>query len=214
MTVTRAAVAIGKLRRLPALVVFRKVAHVLPFVPIDVTKLCFLRLDSMPRVSPALLRGRGVVRRGTSADLDDLTALQDKRSIFESRFAAGDHCVVAIADGRVVGYEWFCEQPVHLEGEWHYPIRIPAGCVYAYDAFIDPGFRNGGVWLRFKAYLGDWMAAHGKRTVMTFVEHGNVASWRTHLRFGFVPSVTVLAVRIFGKTFFKEELVGGQEFIH
>jgi GNAT superfamily N-acetyltransferase len=214
VTVTRAASAIAKLRRMPALVVFRRMAHVMPFTPIDVTKLCFLRLDTMPRVSPALLRGRGVVRRGTVADLDDLTALQDKRAIFESRFGAGDHCVVAIAEGRIVGYEWFCERPVHREAEWDYPIRIPAGFVYAYDAFIDPGYRNGGVWLRFKAYLGEWMAARGKRSVITFVEHGNVASWRTHLRFGFAPSVTVLAVRIFGRTFFKEELADGQESIH
>ena len=214
MTVTRAAGAIAKLRRLPALVVFRRMARMMPFTPIDVTKLCFLKLETVPRVSPALLRGRGVVRRGTVADLDDLTALQDKRAIFESRFAVGDHCVVAIADGRIVGYEWFCEQPVHREAEWGYPIRIPAGCVYAYDAFIDPGYRNGGVWLRFKAYLGEWMAARGKRSVITFVEHGNVASWRTHLRFGFAPSVTVLAVRILGRTFFKEELADGQEFIH
>jgi GNAT superfamily N-acetyltransferase len=208
VTVTRAVGAIAKLRRMPALVVFRKMAHVMPFTPVDVTKLCFLRLDAVPRVSPALLRGR------TSADLDDLAALQDKRTIFESRFAAGDHCVVAVADGRIVGYEWFCEQRVHREGEWDYPIQIPAGCVYAYDAFIDPRFRNGGLWLRFKAYLGEWMAARGKRAVITFVEHGNVASWRTHLRFGFVPSVTVLAVRIFGRTFFKEELAEGQESIH
>jgi hypothetical protein len=215
VTVTRAAGAIAKLRRLPALVVFRKMAQVMPFTPIDVTRLCFLRLDAIPRVSPALLRGRGAVRRGTVADLDDLAALQDKRAIFESRFAAGDHCVVALADGRIVGYEWFCEQPVHREGEWGYPIHIPAGCVYAYDAYIDHGYRNGGLWLRFKAYLGEWMAARGKQAVITFVEHGNVASWRTHVRFGFVPSVTVLAVRLFGRTFFKEELSEGQpESIH
>ena len=36
MTVTRAVGAIAKLRRMPALIVFRKVAHVMPFTPIDV----------------------------------------------------------------------------------------------------------------------------------------------------------------------------------
>ena len=215
MTVARAVVAIAKLRRMPALVVFRKMAHVMPFTPVDATKLCFLQLDGVPRVSPALLRGRGAVRRGTVADLDDLTALQDKRAVFESRFISGDHCVVAVANGRIVGYEWFCEQPVHREGEWDYPIQIPSGSVYAYDAYIDPSYRNGGLWLRFKAYLSEWMAAHGKHAVITFVEHGNVASWRTHLRFGFVPTFTVLAVRIFGRTFFKVELAEGQlESIH
>jgi GNAT superfamily N-acetyltransferase len=203
VTLTRAVSTVGKLRRMPALALFRKAAHLVPFRPFDAAKLCFLRFDGVPRVSPALLRGRGVVRRGTPADLDDLTALQDKRSIFASRFAAGDHCVVAVAEGRIVGYEWLCDQSMHVEGEWRYPIQIPPGCVYAYDAYIDPAFRNGGVWLRFKAYLGELMTSSGKRAVITFVEHGNVASWRTHVRFGFVPTMTVVAMRVCGRAFFK-----------
>jgi GNAT superfamily N-acetyltransferase len=203
VTLARAVRTVGKLRRMPALAAFRKVVRLIPFRPFDIAKLRFLRLDGVPRVSPALLRGRGVVRRGTPADLDDLTALQHKRSTFAARFAAGDHCVVAVAEGRIVGYEWLCDQPMHVEGEWQYPIQIPPGCVYAYDAYIDPAFRNGGVWLRFKSYLGDWMRARGMRAVITFVEHGNVASWRTHLRFGFVPTTTVVAVRVCGRAFFR-----------
>jgi GNAT superfamily N-acetyltransferase len=203
VTFARAAGAVGKLRRMPALAVFRKLARLIPFRPFDAAKLCFLRYDGVPRVSPAMLRGRGVVRRGTPADLDDLTALQDKRSVFALRFANGDHCMVAVAEGRIVAYEWLCDQPTHVEGEWRYPIRIPPGCVYAYDAYIDPAFRNGGLWLRFKAYLADWMDARGMRAVITFVEHGNVASWRTHLRFGFVPTTTVVAVRVWSRAFFK-----------
>jgi GNAT superfamily N-acetyltransferase len=209
VTLTRALSTVGKLRRMPALTVFRKVAHLVPFRPFDAAKLCFLRYDGVPRVPPALLRGRGIVRRGTPADVDALTALQHKRSIFASRFAAGDHCMVAVADGRIVGYEWLCERPIHLEGEWLYPIRIPPGCVYAYDAYIDPAFRNGGVWLRFKAYLGEWMTVRGMRAVITFVEHGNAASWRTHLRFGFVPTMTVRAVRVCGRTFFRTTILSG-----
>jgi len=41
-----------------------------------------------------------------------------------------------------------------------------------------------------------------------------VASWRTHLRFGFMPTVTVLAARLFGRTFFKEELADQLESVH
>ena len=135
-------------------------AHVMPFTPVDVTKLCFLRLDAVPAVARAAAGTRRAVRRhGHQPTSTTSAALQDKRAIFESRFAAGDHCVVAVADGRIVGYEWFCEQPVHREAEWDYPIQIPAGCVLrSSDAFIDPGYRNGGLWLRFKAHLGEWMA--------------------------------------------------------
>jgi GNAT superfamily N-acetyltransferase len=203
VTAERAAKAVAKLSRLPPLAIAHKVARLVPFRPLDAERLRFLRFDGVPGVPPAMLRGRARVRRATEADVRDLAVVQDKPALFVRRFAAGDHCVVALVEERIVGYEWFCDAPVHHEAEWAYPIAIPAGFVYAYDAYVDPAFRNTGVWLHFKAHIGDWMRAHGKRGVITFVEDGNVSSWRTHLRFGFQPAETVLAVRCFGLTFFR-----------
>lgn len=203
MTATRAAHAVATLRRLPLLAIVHKLAHLIPFRPVDVSKLCFLRFDGVPFVSPSMIRGRTTVRRGTSADLAGLATLQDRRAIFESRFAEGDHCVVACADGRIVGFEWFSDRDSHREAEWGYEIAIPPGSVYAYDAYVDPQYRNSGVWIRFKAYMSDWMSVHGKRDVITFVEHGNLPSLRTHLRFGFAPEKTVLAIKILWFTVFR-----------
>src|SRR5439155_5745082 len=89
------------------------------------------------------------------------------------------------------------------ETAWGLPIPIPAGFVYAYDGYVDPAHRNSGVWLRFKAHLAEWMIATGKRGVLTFVEDGNLPSLRTHLRFGFRPAETVLAVNVMGVKFFR-----------
>jgi hypothetical protein len=77
----------------------------------------------------------------------------------------------------------------------------PSGVIHADDAYIDPAFRNAGVWLRFKAYLGDLMIESGKRGVLTFVDYGNWPSLKTHARFGFRPDTTVLAVKILRWTF-------------
>jgi len=203
MTTNRAATAMAKLVRLPALAIAHKVARLVPFRPLDGEKLLFLRFDGIPSVPMGMLRGRVTVRCGTDRDLPALAALQHKPSILAARFASGDHCVVALADGRIVGYEWFCDRAIHHESEWGYPIVVPPGSVYAYDAYVERAFRNCGVWLRFKAYLGDWMRRRNKRTVITFVEDGNVASWRTHLRFGFQPAETVIAIRVFGITCFR-----------
>jgi GNAT superfamily N-acetyltransferase len=126
-----------------------------PFRPIDIGKLCFLRLDDVPHVPQSRLRGAGVIRPGTLDDLDALVQFRDRRSVFVERFTAGDQCGVAEFDGRILGYEWFCDRPVHREEAWGYQIVIPDGFVYAYDAYIDPAYRNTGVWLKFKAYLGD-----------------------------------------------------------
>ena len=107
-------------------------------------------------------------------------------------------CPRLVVGDRVVGYEWFCDREVHQDGAWGYRIAIPGGFIYAYDAYIDPAYRNTGVWLRFKAYLGDLMVASGKRGVLTFVDYGNLPSLRTHLRFGFKPATTVLAMNVLG----------------
>jgi len=195
---------IGTLRRTPLLSVAQKLLRRVPFRPVDFSRLCFLSFEGEPRVPVALLRGSGTVRRATPDDFDSLARLQGKASVFQQRFANGDWCVVAVVNGRIVGYEWFCEQAIHHETDWGLPIPIPVGFVYAYDAYIDPAHRNTGVWLRFKAHLSDWMTTTGKVGVLTFVEDGNLPSLRTHLRFGFKPAQTVLVARVLGLRLFQK----------
>ena len=194
---------IVELARTPWLLLAQKVLRRLPFRPFDIGKMCFLRLDGLPNVPTSMLRGSADVRFATEADLPRLVELQHKEAAFRERFAEGDRCVVAIADGRVIGYEWFSDRPIHYESSWGYSIQIPGGFVYAYDAFIGPDHRNTGVWLRFKAYLSEWMAEGNKRGVLTFVDYGNWASMRTHLRFGFEPSGNILAFRLMGLRMFR-----------
>jgi GNAT superfamily N-acetyltransferase len=188
-----------ELRRTPSLLLAQKVLRRVPFRPVDVGKLCFLRLDRIPQIATGLLRGPGSVRAATVDDLDALVAVRGHRDVFMDRFAEGDRCAVAEVAGRIVGYEWFCDRDIHEETAWGYPIAIPAGYVYAYDAFIDPRYRNSGIWLRFKAYLGDLMRENGHIGVLTFVDYGNWPSLRTHLRFGFKPDTEVFVIKILGK---------------
>jgi GNAT superfamily N-acetyltransferase len=195
--------ALHRLAHTSPLLLVQKVVRRVPMRPIDIGKLCFLQLSGVPKISSSMLRGHAHVRLATLNDLDALTRLQDKRALFLRRFDEGDRCVVALVDGRVIGYEWFSDLRVHHETGWDFRIDIPPGYVYAYDAYIDPAYRNTGVWLRFKAYLGDWMLARGKQGVLTFVDYGNWPSLRTHLRFGFQPTETVLALRIIGVRVFR-----------
>jgi hypothetical protein len=190
---------LAELRHTPGILLAQKIVRRVPFQPIDVGKLCFLRLDKIPRVAPGLLRGPGGVRLATIDELDALVALRDQRQVFLHRFAEGDRCVVAEVAGRIAGYEWFCDRDSHEETSWGYRIDIPPRFVYAYDAFIDPQYRNSGIWLRFKAYLGQLMMESGHIGVLTFVDYGNWHSLRTHLRFGFKPAGEVFVLRILDK---------------
>src|SRR5882672_7928938 len=121
---------VASLARTPRLLLAQKLLRRVPLRPVDVGKLCFLQLDGLPTVPPAMLRGDADVRFATAADLPGLTELQNKAAMFLARFAQGDRCVVAIADGRIVGYEWFCDNPFHRETAWGYRITIPGGFVY------------------------------------------------------------------------------------
>ena len=200
MTWTR----VRALARTPPLLLAQALLRRVPLRPIDVGKLCFLQLNGLPTVPTAMLRGHADVRFATLDDLDALARLQDRKPLFRRRFAEGNRCVIAISDGRIVGYEWFSDSPVHHETGWGYRITIPGGYVYAYDAYIDPAHRNTGLWLRFKAHLAEWMAARGKHGVLTFVDYGNWPSLRTHLRFGFRPTESVIALRIFSLRLFRK----------
>jgi GNAT superfamily N-acetyltransferase len=194
----------SELRRTPGLLLAQKMLRRVPFRPVDVGKLCFLRLDHIPRVRRELLRGPAIVRAATIEDLDGLTRLREQRAIFVDRFQNGDQCAVAEIGDRIVGYEWFADGAYHQETAWGYRIEIPAGFIYAYDAFILPSYRNCGIWLRFKAHLADLMIADGGTGILTFVEFGNVPSLRTHLRFGFKPARDVLVIKICGKLLARE----------
>ena len=195
---------VAELRHTPPLLLLQKVLRRVPLKPVDIGKLRFLRLDGVPRIQSGMLRGPGTVRRGTQDDLEALVGLRDQRSVFLKRFADGDHCVVAEVSDRMVGYEWFCDQPVHQETAWGYRIVIPAGFVYAYDAYIDPAYRNSGIWLRFKAYLGDLLQEGGHVGVLTFIDEGNAPSLRTHLRFGFTPEADVFVLKVLGALITRE----------
>jgi GNAT superfamily N-acetyltransferase len=204
MTWSRLKDRAASLARTPGLLLAQKLLRRVPFRPIDVGKLCFLQLNGVPNVPASMLRGHAEVRFAALDDLDELARLQDKKAIFRERLVEGDRCVVAIIDNRIVGYEWFSDSLTHHEAAWGYRITIPGGFVYAYDAYIDPAYRNTGVWLRFKAHLADWMTARGKHGVLTFVDYGNWPSLRTHLRFGFEPTESVVALRVIGLRLFRK----------
>ena len=192
------------LRRTPVFLLMQMLLRMIPFRPVDIGRLCFLRFDGRPTVPPGMLRGSAHVRLVTPDDVDVLTRLQNRRGAFLSRFAHGDLCMVAMIGSLIVGFEWFSEAAEHIEAVWGLTISIPRNFVYAYDGYVDAAYRNTGVWLRFKGFLGEWMSGHGKSGVVTFVDYGNWPSLNTHRRFGFVASSTVFAVRVFRRSFFRE----------
>jgi L-amino acid N-acyltransferase YncA len=206
MTQQMLARRVGKLARrdVAPLMAVQWALRQVPFAPLQLGILDFLQLDARPAVPARLLRGPGHVRLATALDLDGLAACCNKRATFAARLASAEHAVVAVMDDRIVGYEWFSARPTHTEAIHGYRIDVPEHSVYAYDAYLDPAFRNCGFWLRFKAQLAAVMESLAANRVLTFVERGNTASLRAHLRFGFTPVKSVVVLHVCGLTLFKE----------
>jgi len=120
------------------------------------------------------------------------------------RFISGDYCLVAIANGRIVGYEWFSSRNQHIEDRYHYKLVIPPYAVCAYDAYILEEYRLTGIWVKFKVCLAELMNELGKRLVITMIDYGNEASIRAHLRYGFRRVKSVFFLRILGLRMFRE----------
>ena len=51
---------LARLRHTPPVLLAQKLVRRIPLRPVDVGKLCFLRLDGVPRVAPGMLRGPAV----------------------------------------------------------------------------------------------------------------------------------------------------------
>lgn len=190
----------------------RNVLQRIPLKPVDINCLYFLEYAGIPPSEAAFNRGRCEVREATPEDLERVLQCQTPREALWKRVQLKDRCVVAIAGGRIVGFEWFCDKPFHLEERYAYKIAIPSDAIYAYDAFIVPEHRVSGVWLKFKTiYLRSLMQSRGRQRIITTIDHGNQISMNTHLRFGFRLSFKVLVFRLFGRSFFLERKVGREE---
>jgi hypothetical protein len=190
------------LRREPALAILRNALSRVPFQPLDINYLSCLEFAGIPARNADHERARGDIRPATPQDAEELARCQHTPQAFLDRFAAGDHCVVAVADGRIVGYEWCCARSSCIEERYSYKIDVSPETVYLYDAFILPEYRHRGFWLKFQSlYLPDLMKKLSKRRILTMVDGGNRLSMNVFLRFGFRVCGKVLIVKTCGRSF-------------
>jgi hypothetical protein len=192
----------------PLLLNLRGLLLRLPFKPIDVNCAYLLEYKGLPPQNAALLRGPAEVRMATIGDMEGLTRCQNRPHLFLNRFEANDYCAVALVDGRIVAYQWFCARPLYTEERYGYPIEVPPDSIYEYDVFILPEHRLGGIWFKFHClFLRELMERLGRTRILAMVDYGNRLSMNTQRRFGFRIIRKVLIARTLGRSFFIERPV-------
>ena len=194
----------------PLLVHLGSLLKLIPFRPLEVNCLYFLEYAGIPPLHFGALRGPAELRRATPADLEELRAVQDVPLALKRRFEGNDDCAVALVDGRIVAYQWFCAKPFYIEERYGYKVEIPEDSVYEYDIFILPEYRLAGIWFKFHClYLRQLMERLQRRRIIGMVDYGNRLAMNTHLRFGFRLFRRVIVIRLLGLSFFVEKPLGG-----
>jgi GNAT superfamily N-acetyltransferase len=202
----------GRIHRRPLLINLRCLLERIPFRPLDVNCLYFLEYVGIPPRHANLLRGHAALRKATLQDLEGLTKCQNSPRAFRDRFKANDHCAVAVLDGCIVGYQWFCDKPLYEEERYGYQIEIPPDAIYAYDIFILPEYRLAGLWFRFHClYVRDLMQRLHRQRIIGMVDYGNRLSMNTHLRFGFRLVRRVFVIKMFGLVVFTRASAPGEK---
>jgi GNAT superfamily N-acetyltransferase len=185
------------------LVAARRILHRIPHTPLDLNCLYFLEYRGIPPDESATHGERSgpEVRGAIREDFENLDEEDENRHPFLTRIDSSERCVLALRQGRIVGYQWFCDHAVHMEERYSIRIDIPADSIYTYDAFISPEFRLTGIWVKFQSlYLRGLMQKLGKSRIITMVDRGNLLSLATHLRFGYRPFRRVLVAKVFSKS--------------
>lgn len=189
----------------------QKILRQVPFAKLDVN--CLNCLEYCPTTSNVTTSDEAILlREATRADIDQMTECGNFPDRLPERFAAHEHCVVGIGDGRVIGYQWFCDKTFRTEERYRYVVQIPSDAVYGYDAFVLSNYRRAGLWTRFHAeYLKDLLNSLGRSRVIAMVDHNNSVSMKAHLRLGYRLYRRVYILVVFGKCLWIEKASGGRK---
>jgi L-malate glycosyltransferase len=174
----------------------------IPFRPVQILYFQRYELNGSP---PARRQtGSAPTRLADRRDLEALVRCQDKRAIFEQRFAAGEHCIVATVDGSVVAYEWFSAKSEQTEERYGYTIPIPGDALYSYDAYTSESFRGRGIWKQIIAGAAELMKGEQRNRLIAHIDFGNDISMTAHAKVGFRPIGRYLFLNVFGARLLKQ----------
>lgn len=189
----------------------QKLLRRVPFATLDVN--CLNCLEYYPRESTERYDdGAIMIREGTAVDVELMAKCRNFPERLPERFAASEYCVVGINDGKVIGYEWFCDKPCRIEERYGYAVEIPSDAIYGYDAFVLPTYRRAGVWKSFHArFLQDLLATLGRNRVIVMVDQNNSVSMKAHLRLGYTLYRKIYVFMICGNCFWIRRAIGRGE---
>lgn len=180
------------------------VIDLLPGRPIEIGVYYIVQSVGIPQKLPTQFNV--AVREAGEADIEIIADCIDKREQFSTRFHDGEKCILALDHNRVAGFIWFNVKEV-FEQLTQFRRPIADNVIYIYDLYVDPKQRGKGVSRQIYTVLCNWMACHGKDTMLGLIAHDNIVSLNLHASLGFVPLERIWYLRIFGFRFYRVRVV-------
>jgi L-amino acid N-acyltransferase YncA len=144
-------------------------------------------------------------RYGDRGDLERLSSPEygyspQARAFGIERLCAGDRLVVCESRGRVVFYAWVMFGQMDLSCRNY--AALPPGCVYTYKLFTVADCRGRRICPAYYCWIQAELRERGYSRLLAWVEAGNVASIRAHLRAGFRQAGCIWHFRFLFRSYF------------
>jgi hypothetical protein len=154
---------------------------------------------------PAAEMAVSTFRYGDERDLASLTAPEyaysgDARAFGFERLRAGDRLVLGESAGRVVFYAWLMFRQMDMSIGNYSP--LPSDCAYTYKLFTVADCRGRRICPAYYEWVKRELWTAGYNRLFAWVETGNRASIRTHLRSGFRQAGCIWHFRFLFHSFF------------
>lgn len=147
--------------------------------------------------SPINLSFRFCQKKDIDSMDNDLYGYNEQgKNYSKNQFDKGDRCILAINDGRIVGYVWIMKD--HLELSINNNIQISGKRSYIYKGFVLYEFRGKRILSSMDKYVFDLLKDEGKKFVVTTVSIYNTPSLQARERSGFRRVGEVIQIRFLG----------------
>ncbi len=120
---------------------------------------------------------------------------ESEESRIRDRFRHGHTCFAARYEGRAVAVAWANPYRIHMSYV-SFMRSLPDKCVYFYEAYTDPDYRNRSIQTALCTHMLRHFAARGFRRAIAGVVPENLPSRRKNAKCGFRPLEMIRLVRL------------------
>jgi len=122
-----------------------------------------------------------------------------KKRHFIGRLEKGDRCILALHNGKIIGYLWVTKDQMELRPNKYIFLSKNRSC--SYKGFVLKEYRGRRIHGAMYGYLIDLLKKDGKRFVISIVDMDNKSSLRSKSRDGYNTIGRVTHLRFFGLKF-------------